>query len=118
MESTRLAGQHKIEKKRAKTMSNEKRKVGEWKPAEEGGGIHTEGGPDAIEAGAWGTYEPAMADLELYLGDIEYPVSRDELIRHMRNQNAPEVITLTLEQTSDQEFTSAADILLALEEIE
>jgi hypothetical protein len=99
-------------------MPDDKRKLPEWKSAEEGGGIHTEGGPDAISAGAWGTYEPYMADLELYLGDLEYPVSRDELIEHVRGQNAPEVIVVTLDQLPEQEFTSAADITLALEEIQ
>lgn len=102
-------------------MADAKRNIPEWpsaEEAEEGGGIHSEGGPDAIEAGAWGTYEPYMADLELYLGDLQYPVSREQLIHHVRAQGAPEVIVLTLEQLPEQEFTSAADISLALNEIE
>lgn len=100
-------------------MANKRqRKLPEWKPAEEGGGIHTEGGPDAIAAGAWGTYEPYMADLELYLGDLEYPVSRDELIEHIRGQGAPEVMVVTLAQLAEQEFSSAADISMALGEVE
>lgn len=100
-------------------MSDKRRDLPEWPDsAEEGGGIHTEGGPDAIEAGAWGTYEPYMADLELYLGGLQYPVGRDALIKHVRGQNAPEVITLTLEQLPEQEFTSAADISMALAEVQ
>ena len=99
-------------------MTNQKRKLPEWKSPEEGGGIHTEGGPDALEAGAWGTYEPSMADLEIYLDGVEYPISRDELIDHLRTQNAPKVMALTMEQTPEQQFSSAADILLALEAIE
>ena len=97
---------------------NGKRKLPEWKSAEEGSGIHTEGGPDALAAGAWGTYEPMMADLELYLGDLEYPVSRDALIEHLRGQAAPEVMLITLAQMPEQEFTSAADISMGLNEIE
>jgi hypothetical protein len=99
-------------------MPNEKRKLPEWPSAEEGGGIHTEGGPDALDAGAWGTYEPYMADLELYLGGLEYPVSRDELINHVRGQNAPEVIMLTLAQLPEMDFSSAADISMGLADIE
>jgi hypothetical protein len=99
-------------------MSKEKDGLTEWPSAEEGGGIHTEGGPDALDAGAWGTYEPYMADLELYLGDLEYPVSREELVEHVRHQQAPEVIVLTLEQLPEMEYSSAADISLALEEVE
>ena len=99
-------------------MSKDKRELPEWPAAEEGGGIHTEGGPDALEAGAWGTYEPYMADLELYLGDLEYPVSRDELVMHVRGQGAPDVIVVTLEQLPEMEYTSAADISMALEEVQ
>jgi Protein of unknown function (DUF2795) len=106
------------ERGKENVMSNKKREFPEWPAAEEGSGIHTEGGPDAIEAGAWGSYEPYMADLELYLGDLDFPVDRDELIDHVRDQGAPEVIIVTLAQLPAQQFTSAADISMALEGVQ
>jgi hypothetical protein len=85
-------------------MTERKRKLPEW--------------PSAEDAGAWGTYEPYLADLELYLGGLNYPVNRDALVEHVRSQDAPEVITVSLQQLPEQEFTSAADISMALEEIQ
>jgi hypothetical protein len=86
--------------------------------SEEDGGIHTLGGPDALSAGAWGTHEPVMADLELYLGDLRYPVTKAQLVEHVRRQQAPEFMVLTLEQLPEQEFESAADITRGLNEVE
>ncbi len=85
--------------------------------SDENGGIHTLGGPDALSTGAWGTFEPVMADLELYL-DVEYPISKVQLVEHLREIDAPEVIVITIEQLPDQEFESAADITRGLSQIE
>jgi hypothetical protein len=82
----------------------------------EGGPLGTAGGPDAVTGGAWGTHEPVLADLELYLEGVEYPVSKDTLVRRLREQEAPPPILYTLEQLPAQDFQSAADISRALNE--
>jgi hypothetical protein len=99
-------------------MSDSKKDLPEWELSEDAGGIHTGGGPDALSAGAWGTFEPVMADLELYLANLEYPVSKEQLVEHVRRQGAPEFMVLTLEQLPQEEFESAADITLGLGEVE
>jgi hypothetical protein len=86
--------------------------------SEEDGGIHTRGGPDAISAGAWGTFEPVMAELDLYLEGVRYPIDKTQLVEHVRSRQAPEFMVITLEQLPEQEFESAADIARGLSEIE
>jgi hypothetical protein len=95
-----------------------KNELPEWELSDDDGGIHTMGGPDALSAGAWGTFDPVMVDLELYLDNLEYPVSQTDLVEHLRRRNAPEMMVITIEQIPDQEFTSAADIMRALGQIE
>ena len=81
----------------------------------EGGPLGTAGGPDAVTGGAWGTHEPVLANLELYLEGVEYPVSKDDLVRHLRQQETPSPMVYLLEQLPAQEFRSAADIICALD---
>ncbi|HXF60718.1 MAG TPA: DUF2795 domain-containing protein [Caldilineaceae bacterium] len=81
----------------------------------EGGPLGTVGGPDAVTGGAWGAHEPVLADLELYLEGINYPVSKDDLVRHLRRQETPPSMVTIVEQLPAQEFQSAAAISRALD---
>jgi hypothetical protein len=88
----------------------------ELAPDEEEAPLHPTGGPDAIDAGAWGTYEPLMADLELYLTGVTYPVAKADLVRQVRRNGAPANLVAFLEQLPEHvTIDSAADISRGLD---
>jgi hypothetical protein len=86
-------------------------------PSEEEGGLLSNGGPEAVPGSAWGTHEPILADLEIYLDGVEYPVAKQGLVRQVKRNGGPTNLVATLDQLPDQRFDSAADIMQAVSEI-
>lgn len=48
--------------------------------------------------------------IQKHLAGIDYPATRDDLLRHARGQNAPEEVIAALEQLTHHEYGSAADV--------
>ncbi len=53
-----------------------------------------------------------------YLKGIDYPVSKQDLIRHADQQGADSELRQTLEQLPDRQYDSPADVSEALGKIE
>ncbi len=58
------------------------------------------------------------AEIERHLGGIDYPASKQELVQHAREQNAPEEVTQVLDRMPDQEYGSAADVAKGVGQVE
>ncbi|HEY9616774.1 MAG TPA: DUF2795 domain-containing protein [Crinalium sp.] len=52
------------------------------------------------------------------LKGIDYPVNKEDLIKHAKKQGADDNVISTLEQLSDEEFETPADVSKAIGEIE
>lgn len=55
-----------------------------------------------------------VADIQRYLGDIDYPVNKDQLIDHASNQGATEDVIQTLSDLPADQFNSASDVSKAM----
>lgn len=60
---------------------------------------------------------PTPADLPQYLGGVDYPASRDELIEHAERSGAPEDVRETLEALEQQDFDSPAAVAEAVAQL-
>ncbi|SKC42328.1 DUF2795 domain-containing protein [Plantibacter cousiniae (nom. nud.)] len=47
---------------------------------------------------------PTPIELQKYLSGVDYPASRDELVRTARDQGAPDDVIEALEQADQDEF--------------
>lgn len=54
--------------------------------------------------------------LQKYLGGLEYPVSKQKLIEHAREQGAPEDVVAALAETTVVEYETPADLIHGLSE--
>ncbi|HZD44166.1 MAG TPA: DUF2795 domain-containing protein [Methanomicrobiales archaeon] len=52
----------------------------------------------------------SAADLQYYLGGIDYPAGKQELISYARSQDAPPAAVEALQRFEDKEYRSAADV--------
>ncbi|WP_292519488.1 DUF2795 domain-containing protein [Methanoculleus sp.] len=53
---------------------------------------------------------------QVYTKGIDYPKSKQEVISHVRGNNAPDAVIRVMEAMEDQEFTSATDLARAFGE--
>jgi hypothetical protein len=53
---------------------------------------------------------PNPIEVEKHLKGIKFPASKQDLIEHARQNDAPEEVLSTLEQMPDREFGNAADV--------
>lgn len=49
-------------------------------------------------------------EVQQYLGNVEYPATKEDLVEHARKQDASDSIVETLEEIPDREYVSAADV--------
>lgn len=52
------------------------------------------------------------------LKGVDYPISKDDLIKHAQKHGADDNVISTLEQLSEEEFETPADVSKAIGEIE
>lgn len=57
------------------------------------------------------------AAIQEYLGGLDFPATKQELIDQARNQDAPQDVMSVLEQVDDGEYESPTDVSRALEHI-
>ncbi len=53
-----------------------------------------------------------------YLKGIDFPCSKQDLIDHAEDNNAPEEVLEVLEELPDQEYTSMADLMQGVGQVE
>lgn len=52
----------------------------------------------------------SAADVEKYIGGIDFPVDKDELISHAKQKGAPKEMLEFMNEFPDQEYDSAIDV--------
>lgn len=65
-----------------------------------------------------GMGERSPANIASFLEGINFPASKDELVDHAEDNNAPQDIIDVLEQLPDQEYTSMADVMSGMGQVE
>ena len=53
-----------------------------------------------------------------FLEEIDFPASKDVLVTHAEDNNAPQEVIDVLEQLPDQEYTSMADVMSGVGQVE
>ncbi len=56
--------------------------------------------------------------VQKFLGGLDYPASKQDLIKHAEQKGADENVRSTLEQLSDQNYETPADVSEAIGEVE
>jgi len=56
--------------------------------------------------------------VQKYLGGMDYPASKDEIVDHAKSKGADEKVMETLEQLPDDNFQTPADVSKAIGKIE
>lgn len=56
--------------------------------------------------------------VQKFLGGMDYPASKDEIVSHAKSKGADENIMQTLEQLPDEDFETPADVSKAISQIE
>lgn len=54
--------------------------------------------------------ELSASAFQKYLGGMDYPAGKDDLINHAKKNNAPDSVITALQKFSDQQYQSAADV--------
>jgi hypothetical protein len=70
----------------------------------------TEGGKKSSEGGRGAPEKASPAAVERYLKGINFPASKQDLIKHAKQNNAPEDVIHVLNQFEDKEYHSVIDI--------
>ncbi len=65
-------------------------------------------------------YEKGVSPTNLtqFLGGINFPCSKQELIKHARGRNAPQDVLNTLEQIPDRTYNSMSDVMRDIGKVE
>lgn len=56
--------------------------------------------------------------VQKFLGGVDYPAHKDEIVEHARSKGADENILQTLEQLPDEDFETPADVSKAIGQIQ
>ena len=57
-------------------------------------------------------------EVQKYLGGMNYPASKQELIGHARKNNAPDEVIRLLNELSDHQFRTPVDVSKAISQVE
>lgn len=55
--------------------------------------------------------EVTSSEVELYIGDIDFPCGKEDLINHARERRAPFGVLQVLEEFPNKQFASTVDIV-------
>lgn len=55
--------------------------------------------------------KPNPTQIQKFLGGMDYPAGKKEIVEHARGQNAPEDIIRSLEQLPDRQFEGPTGII-------
>ena len=64
----------------------------------------------ASAAQAASVEELSASAFQKYLGGMDYPAGKQDLISHARGKNAPDAVIQVLEMFQDKSFNSAAEV--------
>ncbi len=66
------------------------------------------------------TYEGGISPTNLtqFLGGVNFPCSKQELVNHARQRNAPQDVLSTLEQIPDRTYNSMSDVMRDIGKVE
>jgi hypothetical protein len=56
--------------------------------------------------------------VQKYLGGLDYPASKDDVVDHARNRGADDNIISTLQQMKEEQFQTPAEVSQAIGEVE
>lgn len=56
--------------------------------------------------------------IQKYLAGVDYPASKDDLVKHAKEQGADDNVQQTLQQLPDQKFQTPADVSQAVGKLE
>jgi hypothetical protein len=56
--------------------------------------------------------------VQKFLGGMDYPANKDEIVRHAKSKGADEKIMETLEQLPEESFETPADVSKAIGQID
>jgi hypothetical protein len=62
--------------------------------------------------------KPSPIEVGRHLKGIKFPVNKQDLIEHARQNHAPDDLLSVLEQIPDREFRTAADVTRGVGEVE
>ncbi|MDQ0735351.1 DUF2795 domain-containing protein [Arthrobacter agilis] len=54
--------------------------------------------------------DPSPIDIQKALGGMDYPASKEDLVRHAKDKGADGAVLETLENLPDREFDSPTDV--------
>lgn len=78
----------------------------------------TEGGKKTSEGGRGNPEKASPAAVERYLKGIHFPAGKEDLIRHARENEAPEDVLHVLGQFEEKEFHTVVDVAKEVGRIE
>ena len=70
----------------------------------------TQGGRKSSQGGSGNPDKASPAAIERYLAGINYPVHKEDLIRHARQNNAPSDVLSVLNRFEEKEYHSPIDV--------
>lgn len=59
----------------------------------------------------------SVGEIQAYLGGIDYPKSKQELIDHARNQGAPQEVIDLLQKMEDKQFRAPNDVSQSIDKL-
>lgn len=73
----------------------------------------SKGGQSSAQAGHG---KVSAAEVEKYVGGLDFPADKNDLVEHARGKDAPREVLDLMENFPDREYTSAADVAVAIGE--
>jgi hypothetical protein len=70
----------------------------------------TQGGMKSSEGGRGNPEKASPAAIERYLKDIHFPVDKNDLIKHAKDNQAPEDVLHVLDQFEEKKYNNAIDV--------
>lgn len=75
------------------------------------------GRPGNQSGGDWENGRPTPEELRTHLGEMQYPISKADLVQNIRWQKAPLPVIYFLEKLPEREYISAEEIVAAVAEV-
>ena len=97
-------------------MEYQDREGQEHRPSEQDVGPESGGRPGNQRGDAW-SGDVSVAEVELHLGGLEYPIAKEDVVQYLRWQKAPLDVVTFAEQLPEQDFATAADLHASLTQI-
>lgn len=84
--------------------------MAEERPSVKGGRIGGQKGGQASLHAEGSVEELSASAFQKYLGGMDYPAGKNDLISHAKKNNAPDPVIQVLQQFEDKQYQSAADV--------